>query len=458
MKKIVLILIGCFTLNAAFSQSVVFSEDFNYPLAANGDSMGTINTGLPIWNRHSGGGSLAKAVQYITTPLTLAGYSGSGIGGAVTFQQNTRSQDINGNIGLADSVGSLYASFLLKIDSAGGKDTLTDYFFHFLDGAGPITSSNFRARLFACYGATDSITKFRLGISKGTNAKLTAAQITAGAKVPQFTTIEYNVGQTYLVVLKYTFNTTGTKDDEVKLFVFPTGSLPVTEPVADITFTDAQVSDLARISSVCIRQGSIGRTLGTIDGIRVFTTWDAATIALLPNNKLNSFNAIGLKDVVNVNWSFYCGEGGSKFVVERSVDGINFNELSTSYTTSSKINCSLNYGFADKNLPNSTALYYRLKMIAANGSVEYSAIQKVKLSNIKLSVSPNPTTNDIIVNATKNITAIELYNVEGKKVYSLQNNTTAFVKIATATFANGTYIVKTIVDGETNSNTIIVKH
>ena len=104
MKKIVLILIGCFTLNAAFSQSVVFSEDFNYPLAANGDSMGATNTGLPIWNRHGGGGSVAKAVQYITTPLTLAGYSSSGIGGAITFQHTRRSQDINGNIGLADSV------------------------------------------------------------------------------------------------------------------------------------------------------------------------------------------------------------------------------------------------------------------------------------------------------------------------------------------------------------------
>ncbi len=454
MKKKLLVLISFFIfLNAAFSQSVVFTENFNYPSAANGDSIAGVNTGFPTWTRHSGGnGTNAKAVQYSTTPLTLAGYAGSGIGGSVTFQHTTRSQDINGNIGTPDSVGSVYASFLLRIDSSGGRDTLTDYFFHFLDGAGATPSSNFRGRLFACYGITDSITKFRLGISKGTNAKLTAAQITAGAKAPIFTSTEYNVGQTYLVVLKYTFGS-ASKDDTTKLFIFASGSLPATEPTANVTSTDGTVSDLARISSVCIRQGSTGKTAGSIDGIRVFTTWDAATVALLPI-KLNSFNATGLKSVVNLNWSAICSENSCNFIVERSTDGANFSEISNTNATSKE-----NYFSTDRNLPNASSLYYRLKIVSANGKAEYSTVQKVQLKDIKLSVSPNPTSNEILVNATSNIATVNVFDLTGKSTFSIQNNNTNSIRISVANLPEGTYVIKTTtVDGETVSNKIVVKH
>ena len=407
MKKIVLLFMMGFAINSAFSQ-ILFTEDFSYTSqGAGADTLTNPAIGGSKWIRHSGGSGLIKDVKFTSTSLTYPTYAGSGVGGAATFQHTTGSEDINASIGTADSVGSVYTAFLLKIDSSAGKDTATDYFFHYCDLAGS-SVSNFRQRLFACDGSSPN--KYKLGISKGTAAKLTAANITAGAKAPQFTPTEYDNGQTYLVVMKYSFfGTSGDKKDTMKLFVLPSG-IPASEPTADVTLVDTGVSDLKRIQSICIRQGSIGKTSGTIDGIRVFTTWDAATVALLPI-KLNSFTANGLKNVVNLNWSVICAENSCNFQVERSIDGVTFNLISTNNATSKA-----NYLFADKNLPNASTLYYRLKIVSANGKVEYSTVQKVQLKDIKLSVSPNPTSNEILVNATSNIAAVNVFDLTGKSI------------------------------------------
>ncbi len=452
MKKIVLLFMMGFVINSAFSQ-ILFSEDFNFPSGATGDSIGggvgtTTALGDTIWKKHSGTAG-ARAIKYNTTSLAYTGYTGSGVGGSATFQHFVGSADINGYLGTSITSGSVYAAFMLKIDSSGGKDTATDYFFHFCDLYGAGSLSNFRNRLFACDGSTTG--KFKLGINKGANSKLTAAQIALGAKMI-YTSSEYNTGQTYLVVMKYKFNTTSTKDDEISLFVLPSG-IPVTEPTPDVSFSDTAFSDLTKIQSICIRQGSTGRTLGTIDGFRVFQTWDAATAALLPI-KLNSFNATGLKNVVNLNWSAICSENSCNFIVERSTDGVNFSEISNTNANSKG-----NYFSADRNLPNATTIYYRLKIVSANGKVEYSTIQKVQLKDIKLSVSPNPTSNEILVNATSNIAAVNVFDLAGKSFYSIQNNNTNSIRISVANLPEGTYVVKTTtVDGETVSNKIVVKH
>lgn len=455
MKKILLILFSAVAINAANSQSVIFSEDFNYPAGVAGDSIGgglgtTTALGDTIWKKHSGTATGGRCVKYATTSLGLAGYAASGIGGSATFQHTVGSADINGYIGQSITTGSVYTSFLLKIDSTGGNDSTCDYFFHYCDLFGAGSLSNFRGRLFICAGS-DSTTKFKIGLSKGTAAKLTAAQVTAGAQ-RVYSSTEYNIGQTYIVILKYTFNAATTTDDVLSLYVLPT-TVPLTEPTPDVTFADPNFSDLTKIQSVVIRQGSIGKTFGTIDGIRVFTTWDAATVNVLPNAKISNFAAIGLKDVVNVNWSAIITNTNADFTVQRSVDGVNFENVSTLSSTTKTT-----YSITDKNLPKANALYYRLKTVNANGQVEYSAVQKVTLRNIKVSVSPNPTVNELSINATSTINAVEVFDLAGKKVYGLSNTKANSVKVNVSNLINGTYIVKTTIDGESTTEKIIVKH
>jgi hypothetical protein len=263
------------TINASFqaivAQPTLVDEDFTYT-GNNGDSLTSPTIGGTLWKAHSGGGSATRNIQFQNASLSYTGYKGSGLGGSVTFQNTVRSQDVNAYIGSNNKTGSYYTSFLMKIDSSGGKDTATDYFYHLCDTSGVNGVANFRARVFVADGS--SANTFKIGLSKGTGAKLTPAQITAGAKVPVFTNTEYNIGQTYLVVMKYTFNATTTRDDNLDLFVMNT-SIPTTEPAATLSFTDTAVSDLKQLQAVVIREGSTGRTAGTLDGIKFYSQWSS---------------------------------------------------------------------------------------------------------------------------------------------------------------------------------------
>jgi hypothetical protein len=229
---------------------LLLSEDFNYPTAQNGDSIGggsVAALGYPTWQRHSGASN--RAVKYSTTSLSLTGYQGSGVGGSANWQHTDGQADINGDLGTNINSGSVYASFMFRADSVTGATDTCDFGLNFADLAGT-SLSNFRHRVFVCKGSSN--TKFKIGISKSTGAILTAPQIAAGGKAITFSTTEYNVGQTYIVVMKYTFNPS-TTNDSLYLFISPT-VFPNTEPTPQISFADS-TPDLAQIRSLCIRQG-----------------------------------------------------------------------------------------------------------------------------------------------------------------------------------------------------------
>lgn len=82
-----------------------------------------------------------------------------------------------------------------------------------------------------------------------------------------YTPFDYSLNTTYLVVVKYTFNSTTTTDDEVKLWINPV--LNGTEPAADLTQTDTGIDALS-LGMFALRQGSTtsAATL-TLGGIRV---------------------------------------------------------------------------------------------------------------------------------------------------------------------------------------------
>lgn len=461
MKKILFSIFTLFLVNLAFSQSIIFSEDFNYPTGVAGDSIGgglgtTSALGDTIWKKHSGTATGGRCVKYVTSPLVFSGYAGSNIGGAASFQNTVGSADINGYIGQSINSGSVYAAFILRVDSSGiSTIAASDYSIHFADLYGTGSVTNFRDRIFIRAGqGSDSTTKFRLGLSKGTTGILTASQTTAGAKLPQYTSTEYNIGQPYLCVLKYTFNTVTTKDDEMALFIF-SGAIPITQPTPDVTVVDTGISDLSKIQSFCIRQGSVARAKGTIDGIRIFTSWDAATIAALPI-KFTSFDAIGLNNSVNLKWSVITSDAVLSYVIEKSVDGTNYSEV-----ISLPANGKMNFGYTDKSIGINKILYYRIKTLSAQGKTEYSDIRKVNLNYTKLNVFPNPVENNLVISYPKLAVDanLSLNTIDGKNLMSVsvKAGTTQFI-LDISTLTKGNYIVTLLdVDGNKYAKQIIKK-
>jgi hypothetical protein len=241
-------------LTAYHSHSqIIFLENFNYPA---GDSIGAYGW---IWNTGT-----TNTILVVSPGLTYSGYPMSGIGNACRLRNNG-----NDAYKPTDSIvtsGNLYMAFMVRIDSVQATG---DYFFAML----PSTSTtNYTARFYA----KDSSGGVSFGISK--NA--------LGSNPVAWTGGTYARNTTYLVVVKYTFLTGSTTDDEVRAFIFTSG-LPVTEPatptIGPATGTSTDVSDIGRVA---LRQGSatIAPTL-IIDGIRVTRSW-GSIVSIFNNSNI----------------------------------------------------------------------------------------------------------------------------------------------------------------------------
>src|ERR1035437_6713767 len=272
MKKLSLLLgvlaIICFS-NITFSQ-LLFSEDFT------GLTVGTL-IGQSGWAQGSGTTILSVANS---TPLTYTGYNG-GDGNYVTMPTyggaSARVLKTYSPTGVVAQGNVYYISMLVNFSAVTASSVA--YTWSLGDAAG--TSSNLCPKLCAKTGV--GANTFNIGISKQTT---TLARITYGKT-------DFNLNQTYLVVIEYKFNTLGPgHDDEVYLWVNPAlASAPVTTVAecqnngitntADLDFDNYQ-TPAGGIGSVCWNSRGATAPLGSVDGIRVsYGTSSAAAWSFL---------------------------------------------------------------------------------------------------------------------------------------------------------------------------------
>ena len=91
--------------------------------------------------------------------------------------------------------------------------------------------------------------------------------------------------------------------------------------------------------------------------------------------ELTSFSGTAENDAVSLDWNTAMEESFDKFVVERSEDGYQFEDIGEVQANGS----SSTYQFKDKQIPVfSTVLFYRLKMTDLNKQYEYSKMISVK--------------------------------------------------------------------------------
>jgi len=226
-----------FSITNASTPSLPLTENFEYPTGSNLTDNG--------WIAHSGDGT--NPIQVNETPLSYSGYINSGIGKSVTM--TTTGEDLNRAFTNVSS-GSIYASFMVNILSA---HTNGDYFFHL---GSENSSSIYLARVFVKKDGNDNLS---FGVAKRNDADAV------------YTSFDYALNATYLVVLKYSFNNGTADDDEVSLWINPV--LNGTEPNATITQTDAG-NDAENLGKMALRQGTSSNAAALIlGGIRVADTW-----------------------------------------------------------------------------------------------------------------------------------------------------------------------------------------
>lgn len=256
MKRIYFLFTLLLAAGTVFGQ--LLTENFEYApgslLSANG------------WTAHSGAGTNSVAVS--SSGLTYTGHPGSGVGNAASMI--TTGEDVNKAFTAVTS-GSVYMSFLINVSAA----QTGDYF------AGLLQSNTvFPVRIFA---KSDGAGGYFFGVSKSST-----------------TTVLYEstprvFGTTYLVVVKYTYNTGSTTDDVVDLWVNP--ALGGTEPTPTIAGATSTSTDATTIGAVYLRQGSTASAATlTIDAILAGTTWASVT----PSATVPAINATSLTAFGNV--------------------------------------------------------------------------------------------------------------------------------------------------------------
>jgi Concanavalin A-like lectin/glucanases superfamily len=194
---------------------------------------------------------------------------------------------------------------------------------------------------------------------------------------------------------------------------------------------------------------------GMLDEMRVYNR--ALTLAeiqqiyaLLPV-KLTSFTATKNNTDVVLSWQTEYEQNSSHFNIQRSTDGINFTNIST---TPAKSNSSLpsNYQFTDntaKDLANVKTVFYRLQMVDIDASKVNSGTVAVKLDTDKreLTILQNPAGNDLRMqfsSSAKEIAHIIITDNSGRQLLTKQiqlNIGTVSTVIPVNALAAGNYYI-----------------
>jgi hypothetical protein len=175
-----------------------------------------------------------------------------------------------------------------------------------------------------------------------------------------------------------------------------------------------------------------------------------ATIGIVPI-KLTDFSASALSSKsCLLKWTASQEAGGVKYVVQRSEDSRNFDDINTIIANKNG-KSSNSYSYEDVNIAGGNK-YYRLKVIEVTGNTTYSPVAIVKSeTSLGFSIYPNPVLNNFSVMISDKLlpATVEIYNAQGQSVY--RYNTTQSLLNIDKQLKNGIYALK--VTGNNNLST-----
>ena len=182
---------------------------------------------------------------------------------------------------------------------------------------------------------------------------------------------------------------------------------------------------------------------GTLTGVLGFSTasepdLDPVWISGILPVKIESFSAQKQTNAVDLKWqASTTGEGGF-FIVERSTNGRQFENIAT--VTMKDPAGSFNYSWKDIK-PAAGKNYYRLKILENNASDKWSSVVWVDFNGESaFSVSPTLTAATLFVNVSSE-TKISIYNTTGVEVMNLK--ITGSQNIDVSNLQKGVYFVRT---------------
>lgn len=182
--------------------------------------------------------------------------------------------------------------------------------------------------------------------------------------------------------------------------------------------------------------------------------------------KLTSFTAqLSSNNKVDLKWSTATEINASHFVIERSVDGKTYNELGIEFAAGNSTSVK-NYQYTDNiGSTDKTVYYYRLRMVDADGSSEYSAVRIIRIGKqnetiVTILTYPNPVTSEVRITIPANWqgkkATYEVVNANGQTAKRTEvANASQTETLNTSSLAPGFYLLRVTCDNATAIQKII---
>jgi hypothetical protein len=213
---------------------------------------------------------------------------------------------------------------------------------------------------------------------------------------------------------------------------------------------------------------SNGAGTASIKNASVFSAWSIATRNIFSPIQLAAFNVEQVDNMINIRWTTATELNSDFFSVERSTDGIQFEEISK-VKASGNSDSPLQYSSVDKN-PLKGISYYRLKQINVDGKTSLSEVRIIKYNETTATIieienfGPNPFDNnfEVTYRTTKDgLVRFQLCSSKGDVLYSSELNNEKgshrFDYNEGSTLQSGIYFLKLMYYDKTVTQKIIKK-
>lgn len=180
---------------------------------------------------------------------------------------------------------------------------------------------------------------------------------------------------------------------------------------------------------------------------------------------LTIFQAYTNNNKVELKWISDYEKDAAHFAIEKSTDGKEFRQIGMVLAANNSEEKN-NYQFSDIITADKGLLYYRLKIVDINGSIEYSEVKIIRLKNsgqsgVSIQAYPNPVVNQVRVSIPQTWSNRKVtYHVTGTNgliVKTIQRtNSSQTEVIDMSNLPGGTYIVQVVCENE-RAQQLVVK-
>jgi len=195
-----------------------------------------------------------------------------------------------------------------------------------------------------------------------------------------------------------------------------------------------------------------------------FKTFAYSAATLIMPVKLESFNAVLQNKQVLLNWATTEELNVSHFVIERSANGINYDEAAILFTEGNA-QVLRNYQYKDALNGNTGILYYRLRIVDLDGKETFSPVRLVRIASVvknqlELLTYPNPVASELRITIPETwqnkAVTYQLFDINGRLIKQTSDKNAGQTEtINLQSISNGSYFLVAFTNEEKLSQRII---